>query len=155
MKIGRSMNWSPRPSAWKEMQMRAAQSKEWRAKNEAVLQETVGRLSSLTTDQAFRAGDIAAKRALARIHAETAAKMAENQRAAELEAGRESVWKNKPQPVSVQAGNTSIDLNSGTITLSNGTRLNIKTGLPAGDIMTLGDGSQIDLSTGQKVIKTV
>jgi archaellin len=81
--------------------------------------------------------------------------MAENQIAAELEAGRESVWKNKPPPVSVQAGNTSIDLNSGTITLSNGTRLNIKTGLPAGDIMTLGDGSQIDLSTGQKVIKTV
>jgi hypothetical protein len=32
--------------------------------------------------------------------------------------------------------------------------LNIKTGKPAGEYLTLSDGSQIDLKTGHKVIVT-
>jgi hypothetical protein len=155
MKIGtRSMNWNPRPSAWKEMQMRAQRNKQYRAENEGVRSATSSMLVSLSTDQSTRAGDIAAKRALARIQAETAAKVAENQKAAELDASREVVWKNKPATTSVTAGNARINLEAGTVTMSNGTTINVKTGLPAGNIMTLGDGSQIDLSTGQKVIRT-
>jgi hypothetical protein len=72
--------------------------------------------------------------ALARIQAETAAKTRENE--AKAESNSFSVWKNKAPAKEVTAGDTKIDLKNNTLTLSDGTRIDIKTGVKKVNLVT-------------------
>ena len=50
-------------------------------------------------------------------------------------------------------GGSKVDLNSNKLTLSNGTVIDLTTGLQqSGDTLTLSDGTVIDLNTGLKKI---
>jgi len=139
-------------SSWQQLEVQREKSKARREQYAASNAALSSVLSSVGMDQITGPGDLAAKAALKRIQGETAAKLAKNQADA---ARNRSVYVNKPPATEVSAGDTSVNLASGTVKLSNGTTLDIKTGRPAGNYLTLGDGSQIDLSTGKKVINIV
>jgi len=131
---GKRFNWNPRQSAWQEMQQRRERGKEFREKYAAANSEANSRLTAVWSDNVTSGGDIAAKKALARIQAETDAKLKENQR--EEESKSFSVWKNKPPPKQVTAGDSSIDMANNTLTLSDGTQIDIKTGVKKVNMMT-------------------
>ena len=120
-------NWNPRPSAWQEMQTRREKNKAFREDLESLHEAVSSTLSSTWSSQITRSGDLAAKAALARIQAETKAKVKAKQAAAD--AASSSVWKNKAPPTEVSAGNSKIDLSNNTLTLGDGTVIDIKTGV--------------------------
>ena len=118
--------WNSRPSAWQALQQQRERNKAMRADFEAANATASNMLNTMMSSQITGAGDLAAKRALARIQAETAAKLKENQ--AEASADSVQIWKNKPPPKQLTVGDMKIDLASGTVTTSDGTMLDIKTG---------------------------
>jgi FKBP-type peptidyl-prolyl cis-trans isomerase len=150
----RTLGWFQKQSAWQEMQARREKSAAYREKDEAQRTTLNNMLQTLTTDASVAAGDLAAKAALKRIETEAAEKKKETQRKVDDELTRETIWKNKEPKIEVKAGDVTIDLQGDTVTLSDGTRLDTKTGKPAGNYLTLADGSRIDLDTGRKVIDT-
>ncbi len=130
--------------AWRE-QMKAT-----RQELEANVEDTIASLGTATSSQILGTGDLAAKAAVKRIQNETNAKIEANQKAA----NKYSVWTNKPPANSVTAGDSTIDFLGNTVTLSDGTQIDLKTGLKVADTantMTLGDGSVLNLDTGQIV----
>jgi hypothetical protein len=113
-------------------------------------------LETAWNDVGYNAGEIAAKRAVKRIQDETKAQQEKQQ--AEL-----ADLNNQPyQPALSRLtetgsaeldGGSKIDLNSNKLTLSNGTVIDLTTGMrQSGDTMTLSDGTVIDLKTGMKKI---
>ena len=118
--------WNSRPSAWQALQQQRERNKAMRADFEAANATASNMLNTMMSSQITGAGDLAAKRALARIQAETAAKLKENQ--AEASADSVQIWKNKTPPKQLTVGDMKIDLASGTVTTSDGTMLDIKTG---------------------------
>ena len=118
--------WNSRPSAWQALQQQRERNKAMRADFEAANATASNMLNTMMSSQITGAGDLAAKRALARIQAETAAKLKENQ--AEASADSVQIWKKKTPPKQLTVGDMKIDLASGTVTTSDGTMLDIKTG---------------------------
>ena len=154
MQVGgtKSMGWFKRPSAWEEMQVRREHSAAHRARFEEQRTIIMGRLQSATIDNGFGLGELAAQAALKRIQEQSKTQFAEMERQMLADEIRESTWRNKPAPLQVEAGGATVDLAGDTLTLADGSRINIKTGQPAGNIMELADGSKINLDTGRLVV---
>jgi hypothetical protein len=89
-------------------------------------------LSGLSTSQVQGMAQIAAQEALDRIQKEAADKTAANDAASSDAAN--PVWQNAPLPTSVSAGDSTIDLSGNTLTLPNGTTIDLTTGMPTLDI---------------------
>ena len=134
-------------AAWRE------QMKIMRQEIEANVEDTISSLGSATANQIQGIGDLTAKAALKRIQKETVAKVEANQKAA----SKYSVWNNKPPATSVTAGESVIDLTGNTLTLSDGTQIDLKTGLKVSDanVLTLSNGTKIDLKTGQTIFTSI
>jgi hypothetical protein len=141
------------PTYWQQLEARRERGKVLRERAQAVTAELSSVVQSTAGDQMTGAGDLAAKAALKRIEKEAEAKL--DKARAEASAKEISIWKNKAAPSSVTEGGTTVDLAGDTVTLSDGTTINLKTGKPAGNFLKLADGSQIDLNTGRKVINIV
>jgi hypothetical protein len=120
-------NWKPRITAWQQMQQNRQRAKAARADNEAAMASLASTLNTVSANQGTTLGELAAKRALARIQAEAQAKLKEEQ----AEAGADSIeiWKNKPPPKQVTVGDMQIDLANGTVKTSSGSLIDIKTGV--------------------------
>lgn len=140
-------------SYWEQLQARRERSKAMREQAEAASSQLSSVVQTATGDQTIGAAELAAKMAAKRI---ADAADAERAKARKEAAAKEiSIWRNKEPPQSVNAGDTTIDLSGGTVTLSDGTMIDIKTGKPPGNYLKLADGTQIDLKTGHKVINIV
>jgi hypothetical protein len=139
---------------WEQLQFRRERSKALREDFEARSAQINATFSEAGLNHAQAAGELAAQAALKRIAAETEAKFQKADREKSL--ASIEIWKNKP---SVKAGDSNIDLAGGTMTLSDGTKIDLKTGAKIitenKNYMTLSDGTRIDLRTGHKVIDIV
>ncbi len=113
-------------SAWKDMEARREKSKAYREQFEAMSAATNSALSSANADKMFEAGNLAAKAAVKRIEDATAAKVAKNQAD---EAKNRPVYRNKEPVTEVSAGKATVNFASDTLTLSDGTQIDIKTGV--------------------------
>ena len=120
-------NWKPRPSAWQSLQQQRERHKAMREEFEQSNATASSMLNTMMSSQITNSGDIAAKRALARIQAEVAARMKEEQ--AEASAASVQIWKNKAPPKQLTVGDMKIDLAGGTVTTSDGTLIDAKTGV--------------------------
>jgi hypothetical protein len=147
-----SFSWNRQPSYWQQLQERRERSKALREQFEATNAELNAAITGASNDLMTGAGELAAKTALKRLEDEAAAKQQQSQ----LDAAKNfSVWKNEPLPTTFNAGETTVDLALDTLTLSDGTVIDLKTGKPPGNFLILADGSKIDLDTGHKVIDIV
>ncbi|MBM3528539.1 MAG: hypothetical protein FJX62_10630 [Alphaproteobacteria bacterium] len=144
-------------SYWQYAELRRERSKQVREQAKALSDATNTAFANAGHEHMQAAGELAAKAALKRIAAETEAKFQK----ADQEKSRNSIqiWKNKEPPTSIKAGGSDIDLSAGILTLSDGTRIDLKTGSKVvadqSNYLTLADGSRIDLRTGHKVINIV
>lgn len=136
-------NWLPRPSMWREAQDRAQRQADIKL-NEDLTSAIVSKLSNVNNVAISSKANLAAKAALKRIQAATAAKQAKQQ------AEQEKLARNSPMPSLTPK---DITLSDGTIikgnpemTLDGGSKVNPKTG-----VITLSDGTQISILTGQKI----
>ena len=152
----KKMNWGRTLSAYESMTAWRNKRKAFQAKYEANLQNGVAALQTAWNDAGYNVGEIAANRALKRISDEAKAKQ-------EAMAKQLADQNNQPyQPAYSRItetgsaeldGGSKIDLNSNKLTLSNGTVIDLTTGMrQSGDTMTLSDGTVIDLKTGMKKI---
>src|SRR5262245_45688486 len=143
-----SFNWVQTPSAWQQLQ-------NWHARRQAANEEFLANVSALSdafsgaiTSQSSGAANLAAQAAIDRLNAETKAKQAKAAAAASA----------SPYP----SLNPSIkNVNNDQITLSDGTtiKLNSTNRLGGGskldlsaNTLTLSNGTQIDLKTGLKKV---
>jgi hypothetical protein len=113
-------------TAWREKR------KAFQEKYEANMQNVVASLQTAWTDVGYNLGEIAANKALARIEEETKAKQA----AAAAAAAAEENLINPPKQSSFSygdsvtiSGGAKIDLSANTITHSDGTVVDLKTGI--------------------------
>ena len=143
-------------SAYESMTAWRNKRKAFQQRYEANMQEAVSQLQTAWNDVGYNAGEIAAKRAVKRIEDEIKAKQ-------EKQAAQAANEANQPYKPALSRlsetgnaefdGGSKVDLNSNKLTLSNGTVIDLKTGLQqSGDTLTLSDGTQIDLKTGLKKI---
>ena len=113
-------------SYWKQLQAQREKSKAYRENFAAMNAATSSTLASASAEQITASGDLAAKAALKRIREATTAKLAKNQAEA---AKNRPVFQNKPPPTEVSAGKMSVNFGSNMLTLSDGTVIDIKTGI--------------------------
>jgi hypothetical protein len=152
----KKMGWARTMSAYESMTAWRQKRKAFQAKYEANMTQAVSALQTAWNDAGFDIGEIAAKRAVKRIQDEAKAK----QEKAAAEAAKQSIQPYKPaysrltETGSAELdGGSKINLNSNTLTLSNGTVINLTTGMTqSGDTLTLSDGTVIDMKTGLKKI---
>jgi hypothetical protein len=152
----KKMNWGRTMSAYESMTAWRNKRKAFQEKYEANLQNGVAALQSAWNDVGYNVGEIAAKRALKRIQDEAKAKQEKQQ--AELADQANQPYKPALSRLSETGtaeldGGSKVDLNSSKLTLSNGTVIDLTTGMQqSGDTLTLSDGTVIDLKTGMKKI---
>ena len=133
-------NWLPQPSMWQQTQNWAASQADIQAAADTTT-AILGQFTNVNTNKINGLGSLAAQAALARIQKATAVKQAQQQAKADLAA------RNAPPPSTAAkdvtlsdgsivkappltlAGGTKINAADGTLTLADGTVLNIKTGL--------------------------
>jgi FKBP-type peptidyl-prolyl cis-trans isomerase len=160
-----TFNWLPLKSQWKQLD-------DWRQSqanaqiNSEINTALINKLATASADQISGAANLAAKAALTRIQKATKAKQDAQAAKAAAEA---QVPKPKEQPTQITlsdgqvinidpattlAGGTKVDTKAGTLTLSDGTKIDINTGQPVGQLR-LSDGTLIDTTTGLKINKTV
>jgi hypothetical protein len=125
--VGSRFNWKPQASAWQQLQQQRERHKAMREDFEGANAMASNTLNTLMADTVSAAGELAAKRALTRIQAEAQAKL--KAEAAEASADSVQIWKNKTPPKQLTVGNTRINLATNTLTLSDGTVINTKTGV--------------------------
>jgi sRNA-binding protein len=142
-----NLPYAKQDDVWRE------QMKAMRQQIEATTEDAINSLGTATANRIQGAGDLAAKAAIKRIRNEAKAKAEASQKAA----NKFSVWKNRTPATSVKAGDATVDLSGDTLTLSNGTQIDLKTGLKVSDanVLTLSDGTKIDLRTGQKIFTSI
>ena len=144
-----SLPYSKQDEAWR------TQMKAMRQELETATTAITGSLSDAMLGQSTGSGDLAAKTAVKRLQSAAKAKVEANQRAA---FANRSVYTNKPAATAVKAGDSTIDLTGNTLTLGDGTQIDLKTGLKVASkakTMLLGDGSVLNLDTGKIVSVTV
>jgi hypothetical protein len=128
----KKMNWVRTQSAYENMTAWREKRKAFQEKYEAQLSESVSALETAWNDVGYNLGEIAANKALARIQAEAKAKQAE---AAAAAAAQENLI-NPPKQSSFSyndsvtvTGGAIINLSANTITHTDGTVVDLKTGL--------------------------
>jgi hypothetical protein len=128
----KKMNWTRTPSAYESMVSWREKRKAFQEKYEAQMSESVSALETAWNDVGYNLGEIAANRAMARIQEETKAKQA---KAAAAAAAEENLI-NPPKQSSFSyndtvtvAGGAIINLSANTITHTDGTVIDLKTGL--------------------------
>jgi hypothetical protein len=128
----KKMNWTQTPSAYESMTAWREKRKAFQEKYEANMENVVASLQTAWTDVGYNLGEIAANKALARIEEETKAKQA----AAAAAAAAEENLINPPKQSSFSygdsvtiSGGAKIDLSANTITHSDGTVVDLKTGI--------------------------
>jgi hypothetical protein len=152
----KKLNWARTMTAYESMTAWRAKRKAHQEKFEANMADAVSALQTAWNDVGYNIGEIAANRAVKRMQDEAKAKQEKLQ--AEL-----ADQNNQPyQPTYSKLtetgsaeldGGSKINLNSNTLTLSNGTTIDLTTGMrQSGDTLTLSDGTTIDLKTGFKKI---
>jgi FKBP-type peptidyl-prolyl cis-trans isomerase len=128
----KKMNWVQTPSAYESMSSWREKRKAFQEKYEANMQNVVASLQTAWTDVGYNIGEIAANRALARIQQETKAKQEKAAAAAAAEANRVEAPKQSSfsynDSVTVSGG-AVISLSANTITHSDGTVVDLKTGI--------------------------
>jgi uncharacterized protein (DUF2461 family) len=134
----KKMNWVRTPSAHQSMTAWREKRKAFQEKYEANLQNVVASLQTAWTDVGYNIGETAANKALARIQAEARAKQEKAAAAAAAEANR------------VEAPKQSAFSYNDTVTVSGGAQINL-----SANTITHSDGTVIDLKTGIKVNVTV
>jgi hypothetical protein len=139
-------NWNPQPSMWQEIQIRNAKQANI-ADAESVTTAITSKFATASADRISGAGNLAAKAALTRIKAATAAKQKQQQDAAERAQRDAPPETNQPSDVTLSDG--TVIKASSSITLAGGTRVNTADGT-----LTLSDGTLISLLTGRKVDTT-
>jgi FKBP-type peptidyl-prolyl cis-trans isomerase len=128
----KKMNWVQTPSAYESMSSWREKRKAFQEKYEANMENVLASLQTAWTDVGYNIGEIAANRALARIQQETKAKQEKAAAAAAAEANRVEAPKQSSfsynDSVTVSGG-AVIDLSANTITHTDGTVVDLKTGI--------------------------
>jgi type IV secretory pathway VirB10-like protein len=138
-------NWNPQPTMWQEIQIRNAKQADI-LDAESTTAAITSKLTNASANRISGVGNLAAKAALTRIKAATAAKQKQQQDAAERAQRDAPPTSNTPSDVTLSDG--TVIKASSSITLAGGTKIN-----PADNTMTLSDGTLISLLTGRKVEK--
>ena len=151
----KKMNWSRTMTAYESMTTWRSKRKAFQAKYEANMENSVSQLQTAWNDAGYNGGEIAAKAAVKRMSDE--AKVKQEAMAKQLADDNNQPY--KPTYSALADGSETfdsgsrIDLNSDRLTLSNGTVIDLKTGMQqSGDTLTLSDGTVIDMKTGMKKI---
>ncbi len=133
----KKMNWGRTMSAHESMTAWRAKRKAFQEKYEANLQNAVSALQTAWNDVGYNVGEIAANKALKRISDEAKAK----QEAALKQIAQDNIQPYQPTYSKLGEtgsqtfdGGTSINLDSNTLTLSNGTKIDLTTGLKKVDV---------------------
>lgn len=134
----KKMNWVQTPSAHQSMTAWREKRKAFQEKYETNMQNVVASLQTAWTDVGYNIGEIAANKALTRIQAEAKAKQEKAAAAAAAEANR------------VEAPKQSAFSYNDTVTVSGGAQINL-----SASTITHSDGTVIDLKTGIKLNVTV
>lgn len=134
----KKMNWVRTPSAHQSMTAWREKRKAFQEKYETNMQNVVASLQTAWTDVGYNIGETAANKALARIQAEAKAKQEKAAAAAAAEANR------------VEAPKQSAFSYNDSVTVSGGAQINL-----SANTITHSDGTVIDLKTGIKVNVTV
>jgi predicted NodU family carbamoyl transferase len=131
----KKMNWTRTMSAYESMVSWREKRKAFQEKYEAQMTQSVSALQTAWNDVGYNLGEIAANRAMARIQEEAKAKQAKQAKAAALAAAEDNLISAPKQSsfsyndtVTVTGGAT-INLSANTITHSDGTVIDLKTGL--------------------------
>ena len=130
----KKMNWSRTMSAHESMTAWREKRKAFQEKYEVNRQNVVSSLQTAWTDVGYNIGEVAANRALTRIQAEAKAKQEKAAAAAAAEANR------------VEAPKLSSFSYNDSVTVSGGAQINL-----AANTITHSDGTVVDLKTGLKV----
>jgi hypothetical protein len=130
----KKMNWARTMSAYESMTAWREKRKAFQEKYEAQLAQSVSALQTAWTDVGYNIGEIAANKALARIQQETKAKQAK----AAAAAAAEQNLITPPKQSSFSYGDS--------VTLSGGAKVNL-----SANTITHSDGTVVDLKTGLKV----
>jgi hypothetical protein len=136
-------NWLPQKSMWQEVQDQRDRQASIQD-NADIISAITSKLTNAATTNFSQQGNLAAKAALARIKAASAAKQAKQQAQADLAARNAPVKPPAPTSISLSDG-TVINVDA-SITLAGGTKINTKDGT-----LTLADGTLVNILTGQKV----
>ena len=153
MQVGtRSLGWYQQQSAWDQMQARRERSAMNFEKFEQQRTLLNDGLTAAFSNQSAALGELAAQAALKRIQKEAVALAERRRQEAADQATRELIWRKPPVAPPAEVAGVSPKLSDGMLTLADGTKLDLKTGRPAGNFMLLADGSKINLDTGKKVV---
>jgi hypothetical protein len=120
-------SWDKQLSVWAEFESQREKMKGFRQEYEASMEEVDARLGAALSSNITAGGNLAAEAALKRVREQTTAKLKANQDAASL--AEIPIYQNKTPPSYVKVGDSSIDLSSNTLTLKDGTQIDIKTGV--------------------------
>jgi hypothetical protein len=133
----KKMGWTRTMSAYESMQSWREKRKAFQEKYEAQMENAISSLQTAWTDVGYNIGEIAAKRALARIAQELKAKQeklaADEAKSLEINAPKQSSFSYNDS-VTITGG-AQIDLANNTITHADGTRVDLKTGLKVNTIV--------------------
>jgi hypothetical protein len=152
----KKLNWTRTMSAYESMTAWRAKRKAFQEKYEAKMTDAISALQTAQNDAGYNIGEIAAKRAVKRIEDEAKARQAK--REAELADQNNQPYKPTYSSLTESGtaeldGGSKINLNSNSLTLSDGKVIDLTTGLTqSGNTLTLSDGTVIDLTTGLKKI---
>ncbi len=130
----KKMNWVRDPSAYESMSAWREKRKAFQEQYEVNLQNVVASLQTAWSDVGYNIGEVAANRALTRIQAEANAKQEKADAAAAKEANR------------VEAPKLSAFSYNDSVTVSGGAQINL-----SANTITHSDGTVVDLKTGLKV----
>jgi hypothetical protein len=133
----KKMNWTRTMSAWESISGWRAKRKAYQEKYEANMENYVSQLQTAWNDVGYNVGEIAANKALKRLSDETKAK----QEKLAAQSARDSIEIYQPTYSKLSEGGsetfdggTSVNLSSNTLTLSNGTQIDLTTGLKKVDV---------------------
>lgn len=133
----RKMNWTRTMTAWESISGWRAKRKAYQAKYEASMENYTSQLQTAWNDVGYNVGEIAAKRALKRMSDEAKAK----QEKLTAQFSKDSIEIYQPTYSKLSdgcsetfEGGTSVNLSSNTLTLSDGTQVDLTTGLKKVDV---------------------
>ena len=109
-------------------------------------------LSAAFSNQSAGLGELAAQAALKRVQKEAAALAEQRRQESADQATRELIWRKPQIAPPAEIDGVSPKLDGDTLTLADGSKIDLKTGRPVGNFMLLADGSTINLDTGRKVV---
>ena len=133
----KKMNWSRTMTAWESISGWRAKRKAFQAKYEANMENYTSQLQAAWNDVGYNIGEIAAKRAVKRMSDEAKAK--QEQLASQVSKDSIDIYQPTYSKLSEGGsetfdGGTSVNLSSNTLTLSDGTTIDLKTGLKKIDV---------------------